>query len=461
MMLKSGRFHYVIVVSRVLQAEILADHHGYLCAGHGGSRSTLAKVTGKFFWPTVTADIENYVKSCETCLQRKDAFKKEHPMIVPLSTEPLTHIAVDTVGPLPTSEGKRVIISVMDLASRFVVLIAVPNQKATTIARALLDNVFFVFGSPVTLLSDQGPSFLNPIVTAVSELVGTERVCTSTYNLKANGKLERMHQELKQTLSAYIAEHQKDWVCYVPVAAFLHNATRHAALGISPFEFLFGFPPRTSTKLSTDLQESADIIPQDYVKVLSEIQEENKKTARDIYMEAAEQRGRRVLKDGIASNKQFCNLYMYKRGDYVWARVKQTKKGYAAKLTAKYEGPFRVLEVKDNRTLLLKQPGAQTRRVINRDNAKPFVHRDLKENDAFLSRFMPEPEEDGKQADPIDNDEFAEYKIEKICAKRRMRRGTEFLVKYKGYAEKEWTPEEELDCADKVEEFHARLRGGQ
>uniref|UniRef100_A0A0G4I6I2 Integrase catalytic domain-containing protein n=1 Tax=Chromera velia CCMP2878 TaxID=1169474 RepID=A0A0G4I6I2_9ALVE len=428
-------FRTLTVVPRALRAEILADHHGHLCAGHGGIRSTLAKVTVKFFWPTVTADVENYVKSCETCQQRKDAFKKEHPMIVPLSTEPLTHMAVDTVGPLPTLEGKRVIISVMDLASRFVVLIAVPNQKATTIARALLDNVFFIFGSPVTLLSNQGPSFLDPIVTAVSELVGRERVCTSTYNPKANGKLERMHRELKQTLSAYIAEYQKDWVRYLPVAAFLHNATRHAALGISPFEFLFGFPPRTPTKLSTDLQESTDIIPQDYVKVLSEIREENKKTARDIYMEAAEQR--------------------------VWARVKRTKKGYAAKLTTKYEGPFRVLEVRDNRTLLLKQPGAQTRRVINRDNAKPFVHRELKENDALLSWFMPELEEDGKQADPIDNDEFGEYEVEKIYAKRRTRRGTEFLVKNKGYTEKEWTPEEELDCADKVEEFHARLRGGQ
>uniref|UniRef100_A0A0G4G3A2 Uncharacterized protein n=1 Tax=Chromera velia CCMP2878 TaxID=1169474 RepID=A0A0G4G3A2_9ALVE len=117
-------------------------------------------------------------------------------------------------------------------------------------------------------------------------------------------------------------------------------------------------------------------------------------------MEAAEQRGRRVLKD--ASNKQFHTPYIYKRGDYVWARVKRTKKGYAAKLTTKYKGPFRILEIRDNRTLLLKQPGAQTRRVINRDNAKPFVHRDLKENDALLFWFMPELEEDGKQADPID-----------------------------------------------------------
>uniref|UniRef100_A0A0G4H374 Integrase catalytic domain-containing protein n=1 Tax=Chromera velia CCMP2878 TaxID=1169474 RepID=A0A0G4H374_9ALVE len=203
-------FRRLIVVPCALRAEILANHHGHLCTGHGGIRSTLAKVTDKFFWPTVTADVENYVKSCETCQQRKDAFKKEHLMIVSLSIEPLTHIAVDTVGPLPTSEGKRVIISVMDLASRFVVLIAVPNQKATTIARALLDNVFFVSGSPVTLLSDQGPSFLDPIVTAVSELVGTKRVYTSMYNPKANGKLKRMHRELKQTLSAYIAEHQKD-----------------------------------------------------------------------------------------------------------------------------------------------------------------------------------------------------------------------------------------------------------
>uniref|UniRef100_A0A0G4HMA7 Reverse transcriptase domain-containing protein n=1 Tax=Chromera velia CCMP2878 TaxID=1169474 RepID=A0A0G4HMA7_9ALVE len=60
-------FRTLIVVPRALRAEILADHHGHLCAGHGGIRSTLANVTDKFFWPTVTADVKNYVKSCETC----------------------------------------------------------------------------------------------------------------------------------------------------------------------------------------------------------------------------------------------------------------------------------------------------------------------------------------------------------------------------------------------------------
>uniref|UniRef100_A0A0G4HRB0 Integrase catalytic domain-containing protein n=1 Tax=Chromera velia CCMP2878 TaxID=1169474 RepID=A0A0G4HRB0_9ALVE len=201
-------FRALTVVPKALRAEILADHHENLCAGHVGVRHTLSKVTAKFFWPSVSANVENYVKSCEGCQKRKLTYKKEHPMVIPVTTEPLTAFAIDAVGPLLVSEGKRFIILVMDIASYYVILLAIPNLKATTIARLLVENVIFVFGSPVTLLSDQKSYFLDPIVQAVADLVGTDRACITTYNPKANGKLERIHKEVKQILAAYIDKNQ-------------------------------------------------------------------------------------------------------------------------------------------------------------------------------------------------------------------------------------------------------------
>uniref|UniRef100_A0A0G4HRG3 Chromo domain-containing protein n=1 Tax=Chromera velia CCMP2878 TaxID=1169474 RepID=A0A0G4HRG3_9ALVE len=104
--------------------------------------------------------------------------------------------------------------------------------------------------------------------------------------------------------------------------------------------------------------------------------------------------------------------------------------------------------------MLIKLPGTQNRRLINRDGLKPFVHRNLGENNRLLTKFT------GKDAETI-GDNWEEYEVEEVCAKREMRRGREFLLKYKNYEEKEWTPETEMDCPDLVEQFQARVGRGQ
>ena len=41
--------------------------------GHSGSRRTLARVRSSFFWPGVTVDVSQYVKSCELTMQNSSA----------------------------------------------------------------------------------------------------------------------------------------------------------------------------------------------------------------------------------------------------------------------------------------------------------------------------------------------------------------------------------------------------
>ena len=55
-----------------------------------------------------------------------------------------------------SSEDNRYIQSVIDHLTRFVILIAIRDNEATTIARNLVKRVSSVFGAPDTLHSDQG-----------------------------------------------------------------------------------------------------------------------------------------------------------------------------------------------------------------------------------------------------------------------------------------------------------------
>lgn len=57
--------------------------------------------------------------------------------------EPMERIAVDILGPLPTSEkGNRFIIVVADYFTQWVEAYPVPNHKAQTVAEALVNNFF-------------------------------------------------------------------------------------------------------------------------------------------------------------------------------------------------------------------------------------------------------------------------------------------------------------------------------
>ena len=58
---------FQVVVPKGLRSTLLAVSHDAILAGHPGSRRTLTRVRSSFFWPGVTVDVLQYVKSCDVC----------------------------------------------------------------------------------------------------------------------------------------------------------------------------------------------------------------------------------------------------------------------------------------------------------------------------------------------------------------------------------------------------------
>ena len=84
-----------MVVPKGLRAAVLAvSHDAILAAGHSGSQRTLARVRSSFFWPCVTVDVSQYVKSCDVC-QMTTPKGKIFP--VPLGSMPLISIPFERV----------------------------------------------------------------------------------------------------------------------------------------------------------------------------------------------------------------------------------------------------------------------------------------------------------------------------------------------------------------------------
>ena len=70
------------------------------------------------------------------------------------------------------SQGRKYAFSVIDHLIRFILLAAISNKEATTIARTLEDRVFSAFGVPEVLHSDQGKEFENQLVKELQIVFG-------------------------------------------------------------------------------------------------------------------------------------------------------------------------------------------------------------------------------------------------------------------------------------------------
>ena len=87
-----------------------------LLVGHLGFKKTYRKLRERFFWPTMYADCDFWCKSCVDCSTRKTSKSLAKAPLLPIpSSYPFETVAVDVLGPFPTSlNGNRFIIVFTD-----------------------------------------------------------------------------------------------------------------------------------------------------------------------------------------------------------------------------------------------------------------------------------------------------------------------------------------------------------
>ena len=120
---------------------------------------------------------------------------------------------------------------------------------AEEVTRALTEKLICYFGSPVTLISDQGPHFMNRTLEEFARIFKINKFSTTAYHLQSNGSIERMHHTLNEYLKLNLKEYT-DWDSLLPLAQHAYNTTVHEGLGYSPHEIVFRLRARTPSSFS-------------------------------------------------------------------------------------------------------------------------------------------------------------------------------------------------------------------
>ena len=160
-----------------------------------GIRATQKLITERFVWPGINRDVRNWTRTCLQCQKCKVHRHNKAPLgTFTLPDARFSHVHIDIVGPLPPSEGNSYLLTCVDRYSRWPEAIPIPDMTAETIARTFVARWVAVFGAPTTITTDRGRQFESALFRELTNLLGTNRIRTTSYHPASNGLVERLHR---------------------------------------------------------------------------------------------------------------------------------------------------------------------------------------------------------------------------------------------------------------------------
>ena len=138
-----------------------------------------------------------------------------------------------------------------------------------------LESLFWVFGFPQTLHTDNGKEFKNKKMQYFCQKHGIKQVHGAPRTPQTQGLVERNNRTVKENLSNILKEIQADhssWCSKLGEAAYKKNITIHRAVRETPYRLVFGIDPKKEiqmkvtvddeTKLSEEEEQEKDQEPQ-------------------------------------------------------------------------------------------------------------------------------------------------------------------------------------------------------
>lgn len=217
--------------------------------GHFGARTVQMLIIKEgFYWTNMKNDILVYIDNCEECQKFKITREGFHPMKSIDARYPFEMIAMDLCGPLPeTTKKNRYVLVVVDVATRFCLLRAIPDKFATTVAQELV-FIMTEFGVVKILLSDNGKEFVNSLMTEIKNSWKIDKRTITPYYPQGNGISENKVKNVKSILVRLQhsinknADNIVQWDQILPMVEMILNMKPNDTTKSSPFELFFGRP---------------------------------------------------------------------------------------------------------------------------------------------------------------------------------------------------------------------------
>ncbi|MCO5614972.1 hypothetical protein L7F22_069258 [Adiantum nelumboides] len=165
--------------------KILKGLHEEACGGHFSHELTLKKVLlAGYVWPSMHANVQHWCRSCHNCQVNGNKKLLYGPRQAVIANGPFEKWGIDAMGPLPrTANGKLYILVAIDYMTRF--------------------------GTPLEIVSDNGPGFRRGLLTEVCEELKISHRHSTPYYPQSNGLVEKANEIIAGIIRKMVESRQE------------------------------------------------------------------------------------------------------------------------------------------------------------------------------------------------------------------------------------------------------------
>jgi len=281
---------------------------------------------------------------------------------------------LDFCGPFKETPGDkyRYIMVAVEGFSNWPVCMPMKTQTALETAQKLIECVFSVYGCPLSITTDCGRQFESEVLRNVMTLYGIEKVKTTPFHPRANGKVEVFIRTLKQHLRMLVAQDQKDWPKYLLIICQVYRALPTTSTSYSPYEILFGNLMRMPIDLMRGEPPNhppclqANKAYKDYPLVLRQhLWKIHKDVRENIHISAQR------MKENYDKTS---NYIPFQENQKVWLFTPIRKKGQSPKLQTHWSGPWEIISILNDCVARIKNLQNNKLKIVNVERLAPYYN---------------------------------------------------------------------------------------
>ena len=154
----------------------------------------------------------------------------------------MDRINIDSIGPFPVDDqNNKYIMVFIDVFSRFVELIAIPDLTALTAAKKIVEFIDR-YGIPSEILTDNGTQYVNQLSIELYDLMLTNHTTVMPYSHEENSMVERANKEVNRHLRAIVFDRKikSNWSLTLPLVQRVMITAVYSSTGVAPSQVIFG-----------------------------------------------------------------------------------------------------------------------------------------------------------------------------------------------------------------------------
>ena len=248
-------------------------------------------------------------------------------------------IACDIAGPFPKSEnGNTHILVVSDYFTKLTEMFLLSDIRAETVAEHIVRGWIKRYGCPREIHSDEGRQFVRVVFRKMCKLLEINKSQTTPLHPNSDGLVERMNRTVKNILSKYVREDQKDCDTHLDFIVMAYNSTPQESTGVSLHRLVY----EEEMAIPLDIMTEKLSEPNEEVNA-SEYASDLRDKLRSMY----ELVRNHLQKGSLRQEKQYdCRVkeHNYSDGNHVWRNQWQSPPELKAGIRRHWTGPWMFTE---------------------------------------------------------------------------------------------------------------------